>query len=538
MQRTTEPYLRDLEFHGFIEGLTYKEKSSSKPLAHYFGGIPYALPPIGPFRWQRPRPLPSCFRYGTRANPGRYNGGCSHCPQPQPNDDIDAALWDEDCLQCNIWIPAGDPPKEGWPVLFWIHGGFLQFGSPNEDDPVAMLSETSCKVIIVSPAYRLNIFGFLASRELCESPGLDAAANVGFWDQRLALEWTHKNISYFGGDASNITIAGYSAGSHSTFHQLAYDLGVSDSKSIVRRAMMFSNGPGMQPKSFDEGQVQFDELIQALNISQDLSPAEKIAKLRTLEPKKLIQATIRMKYHQFRAVTDGSFVRHGLLNELDNGVFARQMKRRGIKLIIGECKDEHFMYGIWRPPKNSLDSLFRRLQADYSLAACEALIGHYYPDGKLPADCKDWPDAFGRIYADIQIHHLERGMVNALVHHGAGDLIYRYRIEWRAQCCDKQWPRDWGVTHGTDMAIWFWGDGKHLSKKEKKLIKAAFHYNLAKFVNGKELDWGTKEPRHIRTLTPRGTIVYEEDKRLEKGLQVWEVLKRVGATGKLVGAKL
>lgn len=36
--------------------------------------------------------------------------------------------------------------------------------------------------------------------------------NYGFWDQRLALEWTYKNISYFGGDASNITVAGYSAG--------------------------------------------------------------------------------------------------------------------------------------------------------------------------------------------------------------------------------------------------------------------------------------------------------------------------------------
>lgn len=400
-----------------------------------------------------------------------------------------------------------------------------------------MLSETSCKAIIVSPAYRLNLFGFLASPELREASS-DFSVNVGFWDQRLALEWTWQNISYFGGDASNITIGGYSAGSHSTFHQLAYDLGVSDSKSIVRRALMFSNGPGMQPKSFEEAQWQFNELIETLQIPLDSSPTEKLARLRTLDAKTLIKASIRMKYHQFRAVTDGSFVRHGLLNEIDTGIFARQMKRRGVKLIIGECKDEHNVYGTWRTPKNSLDDLFRRLQADYPLAACEALVHYYYPDGKLPFNCKNWQDAFGRIYADIQIHHLERGMVNALVYHGAGDLIYRYRMEWRAQCCDKNWPRNWGVTHGTDMAIWFWGDGEHLSKKEKKLVTTAFHDNLTRFINGEELDWGTAHPLHIRTLTSKGTIICEEDKRLEEGLKVWEVLKKVGATGQPLNAKL
>lgn len=116
MTRSTEPYLRDLEFRGFVEGLTYVD-NNSQPLCHYFGGIPYALPTVGPFRWQKPRSLPPCYRYGTRANPGRYTGICSLCPQPGEGDD---ALWDEDCLQCNVWIPAGTPPEGGWPVLFWI----------------------------------------------------------------------------------------------------------------------------------------------------------------------------------------------------------------------------------------------------------------------------------------------------------------------------------------------------------------------------------------------------------------------------------
>ncbi|KAF2706156.1 paraben-hydrolyzing esterase precursor [Pleomassaria siparia CBS 279.74] len=537
MEKPSQPYIRDLDFRGIVEGLTYIDKKA-QPLCHYFGGIPYALPPVGPFRWQKPRPLPPCYRYGTHANPGVFTGACGVCPQSQwwtqPND---GSLFDENCLQVNIWIPAGDSPRAGWPVLFWIHGGFLQFGNANDLDARALLNETACKAIIVTPGHRLNLFGFLASSELRDSsPGY--AANVGFWDQRKALEWTWQNISYFGGDPSSITIGGYSAGSHSTFHQLAYDLGVSDSKSIVRRALMLSNGPGLQPKSFEEAQLQFNEFLEALQIPLDTSASEKLAKLHTLDAKTLIKAVEKMKYHEFRATTDGEFVRHGLMNEIDNGTFARQMKRRGVKLIMGECRDEHFVYGSWRPPKNSFEGLFRRLQADYPLADCKALVEYYYPNQKLPAGCKDWPDAFGRIYADIQIHHLERGFANALVRHGAGNLIFRYRIEWRAQCCDQMFPKVWGVTHGTDMVIWLWGSGLQLSKKEKVIAKNSFIDNLAKFLNGEELDWGTKHPLGIRTLTPGGKVVCEVDNRMEESLRVWEILRRARATNLPISASL
>jgi len=534
-ERISQPYNLDLQFRGFIEGLTYIDRKTQQQLCHYFGGIPYALPPVGPFRFKKPRALPACYRYGTRANPGRFTGGCSMCPQPG----CDPSQWDEDCLQMNVWIPAGNSPSTGWPVLFWIHGGFLQFGEPGSLDPCAMLSETACKAIIVAPGYRLNIFGFLASPELLDA-SCDIDANNGFWDQRAALEWTWQNINFFGGDASNITIGGYSAGSHSTFQQLAYDLGVPDAKAIARRALMLSNGPGMQPKSMPDAQVQFDEFTAALQIPASMTPAEKLATLRSLAPKTLIEATHSMKYHQFRGVTDGAFIRHGLLAELDTGLFAERMKRRDVKLIMGECRDEHFVYGTWHTPSNSYESLFERLQADYPLAASKALMEHYFPGRNLPPRFHNWQDAFGHVYADIQIHHLERGMAHALVAHGAAHLLYRYRMEWRAQCCDKNWAPEVGVTHGTDMAsVWFWGDGERLSTKEKVIVRSAFHDLFACFVKGEAVEWGTeRDAMLLRTLKPDGKVEIEEDTRLEEGLKVWEVLRKVGATGSSVVSKL
>jgi len=119
-------------------------------------------------------------------------------------------------LGVNIWVPSGTPPPEGWPVLFYIHGGFLQFGNANKaaDVVARMYDETIFKAIVVMPGYRLNLFGFLASKELQSEAQVDGenAGNMGFWDQRTALEWTASMISAFGGNRDNITAAGYSAG--------------------------------------------------------------------------------------------------------------------------------------------------------------------------------------------------------------------------------------------------------------------------------------------------------------------------------------
>ncbi|CAO2655549.1 Nn.00g043520.m01.CDS01 [Neocucurbitaria sp. VM-36] len=524
----SQPYNRDLQFRGFVEGLTCLD-GSSQPLCHYFGGVPYALPPIGPFRFQKPRSLPPCYRYGTKANPGRFSGGCGLCPQGT-REGVDDAAWDEDCLQSNIWIPAGEPPAGGWPVLFYIHGGFLQWGSPNSLDLRALLSESPTKCIIVAPAYRLNIFGFLASSKVLHACS-DFTPNPGFGDQRMALQWTYENISYFGGNASNITMAGYSAGSHSAFHQLAYDLALPDEKAIVKRALMWSNGPGMQPKSLTEAQDQYEELLGALNISRDVPPAEQLQKLRAVDTRSLIEASYKIGLHQFRAVTDGSFVRHGLLNEISNGSFALRMKKRNVNLIIGECSDEHFVYGTWRPPKPGYDNMLRRLEADYSHDASRVLMTQYFPNRKLPPKYKSWQAAFGHIYADVQVHALERGMVSALVQHGAGHLIRRYRIEWRARCVDKQMPRSWGASHASDLAIWFWGNGSSLSESEKGVVTKAFHEPLSRFLRGEEMEWGAQRAMQVRTLKSDGTVVVEEDVRLREGLRLWDALKRVGATG-------
>ncbi|QDS68274.1 hypothetical protein FKW77_010638 [Venturia effusa] len=522
----TVPYPLDLQFRGFIEGSTIKEKSSGRTLCHYFGGIPYALPPIGPFRWQRPRPLEPCYRYGTRANPGRYTGAASVCPQPgKPT-----SLFDEDCLQCNIWVPHGEAPKRGWPVYFYIHGGFLQFGnSNNPGNPSGLLPTTSFKAIIVKPAYRLNVFGFLASHEFSAAQR-KTVGNLGFWDLRLALEWTYKNINYFGGDPSNITIGGYSAGAHCAFYQLAYDLDQLPKSRLIKRVIMHSNGPGVPPKSLEEAQLQFNELLSVLSIPQSAPSSEKLELLRSKSSQELVAATSKMKLHQFRAITDGDFVKPSLFPSIQNGSFAAKLVASYTQLIIGDCSTEHYIYALHRPvPSPSANTIFKRLTADYPAHICQALARHYSPTGHLPPGCTTWKEAFGKIYAEVQIHATQRGFISALHRHGAGHLVHRYRIDWRSKTANT--PKRFGATHGADMAVWFFGDGKALPENEEKIVRDAFIDDLARFIRGERMQgWEGLKADEARLLKADGTVGVCKDEQWEEGVKVWDAIMNAPVT--------
>lgn len=62
-------------------------------------------------------------------------------------------------------------------------------------------------VVVVTTNYRTNVFGFPS---IPDRPV--GTNNLGFLDQRLALDWVQRNIAAFGGDPDSVTIFGQSAG--------------------------------------------------------------------------------------------------------------------------------------------------------------------------------------------------------------------------------------------------------------------------------------------------------------------------------------
>ncbi len=165
-------------------------------------GIPYAAPPVGALRWQPPQ-SPAPWTSTVQAT-----AFGSECAQSFFSSAVSGS---EDCLFVNVWRPADS--TIGLPVLVHIHGGGFVAGSGNGDN--SLLSSTGHEVV-VSLNYRLGIFGFLADKALGPNSG-----DYGLQDQQAALRWVQNNIAKFGGDPSNVTIYGESAGGSSVCDQIA-----------------------------------------------------------------------------------------------------------------------------------------------------------------------------------------------------------------------------------------------------------------------------------------------------------------------------
>ena len=76
-------------------------------------------------------------------------------------------------------------------------------------------------IVVVSINYRLGVLGWLAHPELSAESPLGVSGNYGLLDQIEALRWVQHNIGAFGGDPSNVTIAGESAGALSVMYLMA-----------------------------------------------------------------------------------------------------------------------------------------------------------------------------------------------------------------------------------------------------------------------------------------------------------------------------
>jgi para-nitrobenzyl esterase len=170
-----------------------------------FLGIPYAAPPVGELRW-RP-PVPHDPWYGLR-DATQAENECTQLKAVSARGD--AVVGSEDCLYLNVYRPANTRRTELLPVLIVIHGGLNHRDSGNDYDPSAMVAKGS--IIVVTFNYRLNVFGFLALPSLDREAGDPSSGNFGLLDQQAAMCWIHENIIGFGGNPSNVTVEGESAG--------------------------------------------------------------------------------------------------------------------------------------------------------------------------------------------------------------------------------------------------------------------------------------------------------------------------------------
>jgi para-nitrobenzyl esterase len=66
-------------------------------------------------------------------------------------------------------------------------------------------------VVVVTINHRLGRFGFLRGIDVC-GEALPPTGSEGLLDQLAALTWVKDEIAAFGGDPTNVTVFGSSAG--------------------------------------------------------------------------------------------------------------------------------------------------------------------------------------------------------------------------------------------------------------------------------------------------------------------------------------
>jgi para-nitrobenzyl esterase len=190
-------------------------KGLAQGTLNVFKGIPYAAPPVGKLRWKPPQPLAPWHGIKTTTEFGPA------CYQPESKFVSiytgDPMPMSEDCLSLNIWAPAD---AHNAPVFFWIYGGALWGGASR--DPLYDGTKLAAQgIVVVTINYRLGVLGWLAHPELSAESPLHISGNYGLLDQIAALKWVKDNIGAFGGDPSNVTIAGESAGGLSVLYLMA-----------------------------------------------------------------------------------------------------------------------------------------------------------------------------------------------------------------------------------------------------------------------------------------------------------------------------
>jgi para-nitrobenzyl esterase len=134
------------------------------------------------------------------------------------------AVWgNEDCLYVNVHVPSSISAASGHcggllPTMVYFHGGSFSGGSPDGYDGSSLAAFG--RVVVVTVAFRLNVFGHLASDAVKVRSSDGSAGNFGIQDQRESLRWVRRNIASFCGDPSNVLIFGHSSGAASVANHL------------------------------------------------------------------------------------------------------------------------------------------------------------------------------------------------------------------------------------------------------------------------------------------------------------------------------
>jgi para-nitrobenzyl esterase len=358
-----------------------------------FKALPYAAPPIGPLRWMPSQELENWTGIRDASN------FSSHCPQK----DEGKFVGNEDCLYLNVFRPVG---ARALPVIVFIHGGSNIRGSAGQkgydDIHIYDGSQLAQKnVVAVTLNYRLGTLGFIGHPILSASSGYGGSGNYGYMDQIQALKWIQRNIAAFGGDPSNVTLFGQSAGGKSVWVHLTSPL----TAGLFHRAVVHSAVREGAKELSSAERVGLD-LSQKLNCS---NAADELACMRGKSAQQVVAALPSVPgTGLYAGVVDGKVLTGAPIEIIRRG------QHHHVPILQGNVEEEVSLLG--EEVSNNI-----RNEEEYKRAV-ENLVARSIPDGSAPELLRRYPGneyrsfakAYNAIVADREYLCPSRRVLRAL----------------------------------------------------------------------------------------------------------------------------
>ena len=319
-------------------------------------------------------------------------------------------------LSVNVWTPLHAKAGDSLPVMVWIPGG----GSMNCDNNDPRFSGEAFArdgILLVTLNYRVNIDGFLKLK--------GGASNLGLRDMLFGLTWVQQNIAAFGGNPSNVTVFGQSAGAT----HITSLISSPKSKGLFQRAILQSPSAVAQWDSPEKADAVATRIAAhyGINPTRDAFcelPRERIPEFRALASK-LAQDP---EWHRFTRGNVSLFKPY-----VDNDILPEKPAdailagaANDIEVLMGSTREEWRHYIV---PNGAISRMNSRPaeQIVHTLGLPSDTPSRYKTQFNLETD----GDVFARMQSDLIFRMPCNLVLENLVKTG-NRKVWAYSFDWRS----------------------------------------------------------------------------------------------------------